>query len=77
MLPAIAGHQSEIRHLITRRLATEFMVFSQDTVARCVADVWACAEHLGLEATPPLVERIAREHLTAMVKSEPPSGRFP
>lgn len=76
MLPAIAGHHSETRQAITRRLATEFLVFSNDTVARCVADAWACTEHLGLEATSPLVERIAREHLTAMVKSEPPSGRF-
>jgi hypothetical protein len=63
--------------MISRRLAAEFVVFSQDTVARCVADVWACAEHLDLDVTPPLVERIAREQLTARVKSEPPSGRFP
>jgi hypothetical protein len=77
MLPALASHQSEIRHTITLRLTDEFMVFSADTIARCVSDAWACAEHLGLEVTPPLVERIAREHLTAMVKSEPPSGRFP
>ena len=74
-MPALAGLQSEIRHTITRRLTVEFMVFSTDTVARCVFDAWACADHLGLEVTPPLVEGIAREHLTAMVKSEPPSGR--
>ncbi len=77
MLPALAGHQTEIRHTITRRLTAEFLVFPADTVGRCVSDAWACAEHLGLEVTPRLVERIAREHLTAMVKSEPPSGRFP
>jgi hypothetical protein len=77
MLSTVAGRQDEIRHMITQRLSIEFVVFSQDTVDRCVADVWACAEHLGLEVTPPLVERVAREHLTAMVKSEPPSGRLP
>jgi hypothetical protein len=77
MLPAIAGYHSENHHTITRRLSAEFMVLTHDTVARCVADAWACTEHLGLEVTPPRVERIAREHLTAMVKSEPPSGRFP
>lgn len=77
MLPAIAGHQTEISHTITRRLTAEFMVFSTDTVARCVSDAWNCAEHLGLEVTPPLVERIARERLTAVAKSEPPSGRCP
>jgi hypothetical protein len=76
MLPAVAGHQTEIRHTITRRLTAEFLVFSGDTVARCVFDAWVCSEHLGLEVTPPLVEGIARERLTAMVKSEPPSGRF-
>lgn len=77
MLPALAGHQTEIRHTITQRLNAEFLAFSPTTVDRCVSDAWACAEHLGLEVTPPLVERIAREHLTAMVKSEPPSGRLP
>jgi hypothetical protein len=75
MLSAL-GHESETRHIITRRLATMFVVFSHDTVERCVADVWACAEHLGFEATTPLIERMAYERLTAMVKSEPPSGRF-
>jgi hypothetical protein len=77
LLPALAGYHSENRHTVTRRLSAEFLILSSDTVARCVADAWACTEHLGLEVTPPLVERIAREHLTAMVKSEPPSGRFP
>jgi hypothetical protein len=77
MLPALAGYQGEIRHMITERLSVEFVFFTHDTVARCVADVWVRAEHLGLEVTPPLVERVAREHLTAMEKSEPPSGRLP
>jgi hypothetical protein len=77
MLSALAGYQGELRHMITERLSVEFVIFSHDTVARCVSDVWACAEHLGLEVTPPLVERVAREHLTAMEMSEPPSGRLP
>jgi hypothetical protein len=77
MLPALAGRRSEIHHTITRRLTAEFLVFPTTTVGRCVADAWACTEHLGIEVTPHLVERIAWEHLTAMVKSEPPSGRRP
>ncbi|HEU5160736.1 MAG TPA: hypothetical protein VFU43_27310 [Streptosporangiaceae bacterium] len=77
MFPALAGLQSEIRHTITQRLSAEFLAFPPTIVGRCVSDAWACAEHLGLEVTPGLVERIAWEHLTAMVKSEPPSGRFP
>ncbi|HEX6471006.1 MAG TPA: hypothetical protein VF069_18040 [Streptosporangiaceae bacterium] len=74
---AVAGHQPEVRQTIAQRLTVEFMGFSPETVARCVSDAWACARHLGLEVTPPLVERFARERLTAMAKSEPPSGRFP
>lgn len=77
MLPALAGRQSDIQHTITQRLSDEFLAFSATTVGRCVSDAWACAEHLGLEITPHLVERIAWEHLTAMVKSEPPSGPCP
>ena len=77
MLPALAGRQSEIRHTITQRLSDEFLVFSTTTVGRCVSDAWECAQHLGIQVTPHLVERIAWEHLTAMVKAEPPSGRRP
>ncbi|GLZ14272.1 hypothetical protein Acsp04_45070 [Actinomadura sp. NBRC 104425] len=75
MPPALAGHRSRTRELLTRRLAAEFTGFSPATVARCVADVQACLTHLGLDATPELVERMAREHLVGMVKSRPPSGR--
>jgi hypothetical protein len=77
MLPVIAGRQSDIHDTITQRLSSEFLGFPATTVDRCVSDAWACAEHLGIEVTPRLVERIAWEHLTAMVKSEPPSGRGP
>ncbi|GAA3723862.1 hypothetical protein [Salinactinospora qingdaonensis] len=59
---------------VTARLVSEFSAVSHSRVERCVSDTWRCAEHLGFEATPGLVERVAREHLQAMVKSEPPSG---
>lgn len=72
---AVADHRSETRDLLARRLAAEFAILASSTVERCVADVQACVTHLGLDATPVLVERIAREHLVGMVKSEPPSGR--
>ncbi|MEW2359947.1 MULTISPECIES: hypothetical protein [Thermomonosporaceae] len=74
-MPALADRRGEIRRLLTGRLSLEFAIFTPDTVERCVADVQACATHLGLDATPALVERMAREHLVGMVKSEPPSGR--
>lgn len=70
MLPAVANRSQGM----TRKLADEFMILSTDAVERCVADVCACIEHLGVDATPALVERIAREHLVGMVKSRPPSA---
>ncbi|REE95491.1 hypothetical protein [Thermomonospora umbrina] len=63
------------RELLSRRLETEFAVLSAESVRRCVADVLACMAHLGVEPAPAVVERMAREHLVGMVKSEPPSGR--
>lgn len=60
---------------IVGRLLTEFVSLPRGTVERCVGDVWACAEHLGLAVTPVQVERVAREHLVGVVMSEPPSGR--
>ncbi|WP_239161672.1 hypothetical protein [Acrocarpospora phusangensis] len=56
-------------------LAAEFPAVPRPAVERCVADVWACAEHLGVEVTPAIIERIAREHLLAMINSAPPSSR--
>ncbi|MFD0902997.1 hypothetical protein [Actinomadura sediminis] len=73
-LPALAGHRSDA---LARRLSDEFANVSPDAVHRCVADVQARMSHLGLEPTPHRVERMAREHLTGMLKSEPPSGRLP
>lgn len=57
---------------VSAHLAAEFLTVPLDTVDRCVADVWACAEHLGVEATPEVIERVAREHLLALVNSAPP-----
>jgi len=72
-MPALADHRSETRDLLAQRLAAEFGVFTPDTVERCVADVRACMTHLGLDASPDSVERMAREHLVSMVKSIPPT----
>lgn len=72
--PALTGH-ALTGHALTGSLADEFPILSADAVARCVADARACLAHLGIEATPALIERVAREHLVGMVKSEPPSGR--
>ncbi|SPT49557.1 hypothetical protein [Actinomadura madurae] len=76
-MPALADHRSEIRDALARRLCDEFTTFPSEAVHRCVADVQACMAHLGLDATPARVERMAREHLTGILKSEPPSGRAP
>ncbi|WP_433463061.1 hypothetical protein ACQPZP_31825 [Spirillospora sp. CA-142024] len=76
-MPALADHRNEIRDELARRLCGEFATFPSDAVHRCVADVQACMAHLGLEATPARVERMAREHLTGILKSKPPSGRTP
>ncbi len=61
--------------LVTHRLAAEFLTVPLSAVARCVADAWACGEHLGLDVTPEIVERVARERLLGMVNSAPPSRR--
>ncbi|MBB5084455.1 hypothetical protein ACFWY5_14590 [Nonomuraea sp. NPDC059007] len=61
-----------LKEPVSHRLAEEFLTVPVDTIDRCVADVCACAEHLGIEATPQIVERIAREHLLAIVNSAPP-----
>ncbi|TDE42651.1 hypothetical protein E1295_27295 [Nonomuraea mesophila] len=61
-----------LREPVSLRLAEEFLTVPVDTIDRCVADVCACAQHLGVAATPEIVERIAREHLLAIVNSAPP-----
>lgn len=59
----------------TDRLVGEFPVLPAAAVRRQVEDARVCVRQLGLEATPWLVERVAREHLTHFVRSRPPSGR--
>ncbi|HLU74627.1 MAG TPA: hypothetical protein VKZ82_20790 [Nonomuraea sp.] len=61
-----------LREPVSHRLAEEFLTVPVDTIDRCVADVCACAQHLGITATPEIVERVAREHLLAIVNSAPP-----
>jgi hypothetical protein len=58
-----------------RRLCRDFDELSPDTVERCVEDVHLRGRHLGVDLTPQTVERLAREHLLSIVKSEPPSAR--
>ncbi|GII79861.1 hypothetical protein Sru01_48430 [Sphaerisporangium rufum] len=60
--------------LVGERLSGEFATVPAETVRRCVADVRACAVHLGVEPTAATVERIAREHLRALASSVPLAG---
>ncbi|WP_242906132.1 hypothetical protein [Actinomadura terrae] len=73
-MPALTDHRRAAHDALTR-LSEEFTSFSTEAVRRCVTDVQACMTHLGLDASPDKVERMAREHLLGMLKSEPPSGR--
>jgi hypothetical protein len=63
--------ESVSAHRICARLATEFLGVPVGTIDRYVSDVWMCAAHLGIDPTPPVVERVAREHLLALVNSTP------
>jgi hypothetical protein len=63
--PRAAGPQE----LVSARLRDEFLTVPVETVDRCVEDVCACAAHLGVDPTTAVVERIAREHLLALVSS--------
>ncbi|WP_018656976.1 three-helix bundle dimerization domain-containing protein [Actinomadura flavalba] len=74
-MPVLVHRRDENADAVVRRLADEFLYVPPEAVDRCVADVRARAIHLGLEDTPVLVERMAREHLVGRVKSEPPSGK--
>lgn len=65
------------RSQIGDRLAVDFGDLSRGTIDRWVLDAWRCVGQLGLDVTPWVVERVAREHLMAIVKSEPPSGYGP
>lgn len=70
-----SGDRVALRPDVAERLIEEFPILPADTVRRQVEDARVCVRQLGLEATPRRVERVAREHLTHLVRSEPPSGR--
>lgn len=72
LTPMLALATRLLREPVSHRLAEEFLTVPVDTIDRCVADVCACAQHLGITATPEIVERVAREHLLAIVNSAPP-----
>lgn len=72
MLQTFPVQDQDLRQ-ISARLYDEFSGLSHRCVERCVSDTWHCVEHLGIAVTPHLVERVAREHLEAMVNSVPPS----
>ena len=69
------GDRGAERASVTDRLVGEFPILPAATVRRQVEDARVCVRQLGLEATPWLIERVAREHLTHLVRSRPPSGR--
>ncbi|GII91758.1 hypothetical protein [Sinosporangium siamense] len=66
------GGATSLHESVSARLSAEFLTIPGATVARYVMDVSACARHLGVRATPDVIERIAREHLLALVNSAPP-----
>ncbi|MEU6744148.1 hypothetical protein [Streptosporangium sandarakinum] len=72
LVTRLAVGATKLHDPVSARLADEFLTVPHGTVSRCVADVRACAEHLGIDATPEVVERVAREHLLALVNSAPP-----
>jgi hypothetical protein len=76
LMPALAirstGGTTTFHEPVSAHLAAEFLTVPTATVDRCVAEVRACAEHLGVRATPEVIERVAREHLLALVNSAPP-----
>lgn len=74
--PGVSGRPGiSDQHSVTDRLVGEFPILPASAVRRQVEDARVCVRQLGLEATPWLVERVAREHLTHFVRSRPPSGR--
>jgi hypothetical protein len=75
MTPTQLVWRLDVPSLMMRRLCRDFSGLSAETIERCVTDVRLRGRHLGVDLTPQLVELVAREHLTSMVKSEPPSGR--
>jgi hypothetical protein len=75
MSPTKLMWRVDVSSPMLRRLRRDFAELSPETVERCVEDVRRRGRHLGVDLTPQTVERLAREHLLSMVKSEPPSAR--
>lgn len=74
-MTVVAAHttpRTAARDALTARLAAEFLDVPTEIVSGRVRDAWARTEHLGITATPEVIERIAREHLLAVVNSTPP-----
>lgn len=69
--------RAQTRASITDRLTGEFPILSTDAVQRQIDDASVCVRQLGLEVTPWLVERVAREHLIHLVQCTPPPGQRP
>lgn len=62
---------------ITEQLSREFPDLDREIVWRWVRDTVACVRHLDVGADPFVVERLAREHLTAIVNSPVHTGPSP
>lgn len=63
------------REAIADRLYQRFLSLPPTTLHRCVDDLWAVCEHLGVRPTADLVERLAADRLTGIVLGAPPVPR--
>lgn len=70
-----ASSRTWARVAMTRRLRSRFADLPGSVVERCVDDLWACCLHLGLVPDLEIIERLAGERLTGVVKGRPPSQR--
>lgn len=58
----------QVRAAVLNRLAGRFPELDSVVMRRCVDDIWACCEHLGVQPDTELVEKLAAERLTGVVK---------
>lgn len=66
----------QVRAAVLDRLAGRFPELDSATMRRCVDDICACCEHLGVHPETELVERLVTARLTGVVKgSRPPPSR--
>jgi hypothetical protein len=65
----------QVRAAVLNRLADRFPELDSFAVRRCVDDICACCEHLGVHPDTDLVEKLATARLTGVVKGSrlPPS----